>query len=29
MSFDDVVIESDQDFDLHPDVHGTLEYPTK
>ncbi|KAL0274147.1 UNVERIFIED_CONTAM: hypothetical protein PYX00_006640 [Menopon gallinae] len=29
MSFDDVVIESDQDFELHPDSTGTLEYATK
>ncbi|KAK6632448.1 hypothetical protein RUM44_007490 [Polyplax serrata] len=29
MTFDDVGIESDQDFELHPDVNGTLEYSTK
>lgn len=29
MSFDDVAIEADQEFELHPDNNGTLEYATK
>lgn len=29
MSFDDVSIEPDQEFELNKDVDGTLEYPTK
>ena len=29
MSFDDAAIESDQDFELHPDANGILEYSTK
>lgn len=29
MSFDDAAIEADQEFELHPDNAGTLEYATK
>lgn len=29
MSFDDVAVPPDQEFELHRDETGTLEYPTK
>lgn len=29
MTFDDATVAPDQEFDLHRDVSGTLEYSTK
>ena len=29
MTFDDAESKADQEFELHPDSTGTLEYPTK
>lgn len=29
MTFDDATVSPDQEFELHKDVNGTLEYSTK